>query len=78
MVEESGDPREGVMDQPQAIAHHRLDGFPDGQVSHFRVVSGRLIDDLTHAECVAHSRHKAEVIQYLATVGGWVSQKNLL
>src|SRR5262245_22047832 len=78
MKEESGDDVERLIDEPQAIEHHRFDGFPHGEVSHFRVLTGRLVDDVTNAKFVEHACDKAEVIQDLATVSGLVGHHNLL
>jgi hypothetical protein len=51
-----------LIDTPQAIAHHRFDGFPHGEVAHFRVVLGRLSEDVAKAEFVEHASNKAEVV----------------
>ena len=42
MMEESGDEVERLIDTPQAIEHHRFDGFPHGEVAHFRVCGASL------------------------------------
>jgi hypothetical protein len=58
------------------MAPHRLDGCPAAPVLHGRVVSGRLRDDRTQAEGVAHARRQAEVIPDLATGWGVVRQQH--
>jgi len=78
MVEESGDQVEGLIDTPQAIEHHGFDGFTHGEVAHFRVLLGRLIDDLAHAQFVEHASDKAEVIYDLAMVRGLLRHNHLL
>ena len=70
MLEAAGDPGAGVLETPQAMAPHRLDGCPAAPVAHGRVVSGRLRAARTQAAGVAPARHQAEVSPYLATGGG--------
>jgi hypothetical protein len=62
IMKESGDQVERLIDKSQAIAHHGFDGFTHGEVAHFRVLWGRLIDALAYAEFVAHASDKAEVV----------------
>jgi hypothetical protein len=78
MVEESRDQVEGLSDTPQAIEHHGFDGFSHGKVAHVRVLWGRLIDELTHAEFIEHASDKAEVVYDLATVRGLIRPNRLL
>ena len=78
MLEEPRDEGERVMEKPQAIAHHRFDGFTPGEVPHFRVLLGRAIEDVAKAEFVAHASAKAEVVQDLATVWRLVGHNHLL
>jgi glutamate mutase epsilon subunit len=78
MMEASGDQVEGLIDTPQAIEHHRVDGFPYGEVSHVRVLVRRLVNDVANAKFVEHASHKAEVIQHLAMVSGRVGHNSLL
>jgi hypothetical protein len=51
-----------LVDKPQAIEHHRFDGFPHSQVAHFGVLLGRVIEDVADAEFVKHARDKTEVV----------------
>jgi hypothetical protein len=62
MLEEPGDEVEGLIDTPQAIQHHRFDGLTHREVPQFRVVVGRLIEDVANGECVEHARDKAKVV----------------
>jgi hypothetical protein len=78
MLEERGNEGERLLDTPQAIAHHRFDGFPNGQVTHCRVLLGGVIQGVTDAECVEHASDKAELIQTLTMVGGVVRHQHLL
>jgi hypothetical protein len=78
MMEESGDKVERLIDTPQAIEHHRFDGFPHGAVSHLRVLARGLVNDVANAKFVEHASHKAEVIQDLAMVRGLVGHNCLL
>jgi hypothetical protein len=61
-VEESGDQIQGLIDQPQPIEYHGFDRLTYGEVSHCRVLLGRLIEDGTKAECIEHTSDKAEVV----------------
>jgi hypothetical protein len=70
MMEDSGDKVEGLIEPPQAMEPHRLDGFPDGERSHFRVLVRRVVNDVANAQVVEHASHKAAVIQHLAMVRG--------
>jgi len=45
---------------------------------HFRVLLGRVIEDVANAELVEHASDKAEVVQDLATVWRLVGHNNLL
>jgi hypothetical protein len=78
ILEEPRDQGECVIDKSQAIEHHGFDGFTHGEVPHFRVLVGRLIEDIANTEFVEHASDKAEVVQNLATVCGGVGHHNLL
>lgn len=77
-VEASGDPVEGLLETPQAMAHHGVDGFTPGEVAHVRVWWGRLLEDLAPTECVEPASAKAEVGDDLATGRGWIGPHPLL
>jgi hypothetical protein len=62
MLQAPGDAVERLVDQPQAIEHHRFDGFPDGEVSHFRVLLRRFVYDVAYTKFVKHARDEAKVI----------------
>ena len=62
MLEDPGDEVERLIDQSPAIEHHGFDSFPDGEVAHFRVLLGRLVNDIANAKFVKHARDEAEVI----------------
>jgi hypothetical protein len=51
-----------LIDKPQAIQHHRFDGLTHREVSHFRVLVGRLIEDVANGEFVEHASDKAKVV----------------
>jgi hypothetical protein len=72
MLEKPGDEVERLIDQPQAIEHHRFDRFIHGEVPQFRVLWRGLVDDVAHAEFVEHASDKAKVVQDLATVRGLI------
>jgi hypothetical protein len=78
MLEASGPQVEGLMDTPQAIEPHGFDRLTCSEVAQFRVLVGRLIDDVTHAEFVEQARDKAEMVQDLATVHEVVRHHDLL
>ena len=78
ILAEPRDEGERLIDKPQAIEHHRFDGFTHGEVPHFRVLLGRAIEDVANAEFVEHASDKAEVVQDLATVWRLVGHNNLL
>jgi hypothetical protein len=78
MLEKSGDEVERLMDTPQAIEHHRVDGFSEGEVPLFRVLLGGLVEDVANAECVEHTRDKAEVVQNLTALHGLIAHHHLL
>jgi hypothetical protein len=78
MVEASGAPVAGLSAKPQAIEPHGFDGFTHGKVAHFRVLLGRLIADLAHAECVEHARDKAAVVSDVTMVHGLIRHHHLL
>ena len=78
MLEESGDQIERLIDEPQAIEHHRFDGFPYSKVLHFGVVVGGVVKDVANAEFVEHASDKAEVVQNVALVHGLVGHTYLL
>ena len=78
MREEVGDEVECWIDPARAIEHHRVDGFPHGEVAHFRALARRVIEDVTHATCVDHTCDKAEVIQDWAMVRGLVGPNRFL
>jgi hypothetical protein len=59
---------------PPAIPHHRVDGFPDGEVPPCRVVVGGVVADVTTAECVDQARDQAEMVQQWAPGRGVVGQ----
>jgi integrase len=69
MLEAPGDEIERLVDTPQAIEHHRVDGFPDGEVSQFRVLWCRLVYDVAHAKLINQARDEAKVIEDLTAVG---------
>ena len=60
MLKIPGDEAACVLDEPKAIAHHRLDGFAYGEVPPFRNVWHGLVDDVAHAECVEQASHALE------------------
>ena len=62
ILEEPGDEGERLVDKPQTIEHHRFDGFPDGEVSHCRVLLRRFVSDVAYAKFVKHARDEAKVI----------------
>ena len=68
MLEEARHEVERLVDKPQAIEHHRFDGFPHREVAHFRVLVGGLVDDVTNTEFVKHASHKPEMIEDLRAV----------
>jgi hypothetical protein len=78
ILEEHRDQVQGLIHKPQAIKHHRFDGFADGKVSHLRVLMGGVIDDLTNAKFIEHASDKAKVVQDFATVCGVIGHNNLL
>jgi hypothetical protein len=78
MMDASGDPGAGLMDTPQALAPHRVDGFPDGAVAHVRVWGRRLVKDVAQATFVEPASHQAEVIPNLARVRGRVGHHRRL
>jgi hypothetical protein len=67
-----------LSDTPQALEPHGFDGFTHGEVAHFRVLLGRLIDDLAHAKCVEHASDKGEVVYNWAMVRGLIRHNQLL
>ena len=69
MLEEPGDEVERLVDKSQAIAHHRFDGFPDGEVSHFRVLLRCEVDDVANTTFVTHAPDEAKVIEDLTALG---------
>jgi hypothetical protein len=78
ILEKPGDEVERLLNTPQAIEHHRFDGFPDSEVPQFRVLVGGSVDDVAQAEFVEHASHKTEVVQHLAMVWGLIGHNNLL
>jgi len=62
MREEPGDEGERLIDTSQAIEPHGFDRFPDGEAAHFRVLLGRLVNDIATAKFVKHAHDEAEVI----------------
>jgi len=56
-------------DPPQAMAHHRVDGCPDGAVAQGRVWSRRVVDDVAHATCVTPARDEASGLEEVTAVG---------
>jgi len=78
MLKIPGDEAACVLDEPKAIAHHRLDGFAYGEVPPFRNVWHSLVNDVAHAECVEQASHRAKMVQDLATVRGLVRPCNHL
>ncbi len=78
IVEESGDQIQGVIDKPKPIESHGFDRLTYGEVPHFRVVFGRLIEDVTNAEFIEHASDKAEVVSDLTTGRGLIGHDNLL
>jgi hypothetical protein len=51
-----------VIDKPQAIEHHRFDGFSHREVPHFWVLVGGVVEDGANAEFVKHASNKTEVV----------------
>src|ERR671933_2153472 len=51
-----------LVDKPQAIEHHRFDGFPHREVAHFRILVGGLVDNIANTEFIKHASHKSEMI----------------
>jgi hypothetical protein len=78
ILKKPGDKVERLIDSPQAIEHHRFDGFPDSEVPHFRILVGGVIEDVANAEFVEHASDKAEVVQDLAAVRGLIRRHHLL
>ena len=78
ILEALGDQGEGVIDTSQALQHHGFNGFSDGAVPYGWVVVGRVVEDVTKAECVAHPGDEAEVIQYCTVLLGVVGHNALL
>ena len=62
ILEEPRDEGARLIDKPQAIEPHRFDGFTHGEVPHFRVLLGGLVDDVANAEFFKHTCNEAEVI----------------
>ena len=62
ILEEPGDEVEGLIDKSQPIEHHRFDGLTHREVPQFRVLLGRLIEDIANGEFVEHASDKAEVV----------------
>ena len=58
-----------MVHKAEAIEHHRFDGITGGEVPHFRVLLGGLVNDVANAEFVEHASDEAEVVQDLAAVG---------
>jgi hypothetical protein len=78
ILEKSGDAVEHLIDTPQAIEHHRVDGFPEGEVPLFRVWLGGMVEDVANAEFVEHPRDKAKVVPNLTAVHGLLGHNYLL
>jgi len=78
ILEKPGDAVERLIDTPQAMEHHRVDGFPEGQVPLFRVLVGGMVENVAHAECVEHTSDKAEVVQHVTAVHGLIGHHHLL
>lgn len=55
----------------EPVEDHRLDRLACGHETHFRVLLGRLIDDLSNAEFVKHARDQAQGISDLGAVRWW-------
>ena len=58
MLEEAWHKVERLVDQPQAIEHHRFDGFTYREIAHFRVLVGDAVDNVAHTKFVKHASHK--------------------
>jgi hypothetical protein len=57
------------VDPPQAMAHHRVDGCPDGAVAQGRVWSRRVVDDVAHTTVVTPARDAASGLEEVTAVG---------
>jgi hypothetical protein len=78
ILEKPGDEGECLMAKPQAIEPHRFDGFASREVPSFWVLLGGWVEEVAHAEFVAHPSDKTEVVQDLATGWGVGRHNNLL
>jgi hypothetical protein len=61
-LEDPGDEGARLIETSQASEHHGVARFPDGEVAHFRVLLGRVVNDIATAKIVKHARDEAEVI----------------
>ena len=68
-LEAPGDEGARLVETPQAIAHHRVDRVPDGELAHVRVLWRRLVSDVAHAKFVNHARDEASVSSDVTAVG---------
>jgi hypothetical protein len=68
ILAQPGDEVERVMPTPQAIAPHRVAGFPHGEVPQCRVLWRGSVAAVAQAEGVEHASHQAEVGHHWATV----------
>jgi hypothetical protein len=60
-----------LVDKAQAVQDHRLHGMPCGHKTHFRVLLGGFLNDLSDAEFVKHPCDQAAVIYHLTVGGLW-------
>jgi hypothetical protein len=70
MAKAQGYPIEGLIDEPQAARHHRIDGFAGCEAARLWVLLHGLINDVATAEFVEHGGDKAKVVQHLTAVWG--------
>ena len=62
IVEELGDQIEGLIAKPQPVEDHRFDGFAHGEVTHFRILLGGLVDNVANAKFVEHACDKTKMV----------------
>jgi hypothetical protein len=59
---------ECLIDQPQAIEHHGFARFTHGEVTHFWILLGGVIEDVANAEFFTHTRDQPQMIHDLRAV----------
>ena len=62
MLEAARHEVEGLLDNPQAIAHQRFARFTPRAVAHCRVLMGSLVEDVAHPAFLQHASHQPEMI----------------